>query len=144
MIIQMCIHVSTDESLASSTPMSNIHAQASIPNKPIFYESDGLVAVSFIVRFSRQSLARIGFIDPREVIQDLRLIPAFAYDKTSNLLSHSIARNPREKDLDWKLRAPNLLVEYLLSKESSRSEGRTDVPPDSGPGIEERIGEIRI
>ena len=84
MTIRLCIHVGTDESLASSTPMLNIHAQASIPNKPIFYESDGLVAVSFIVRFSRQSLARIWFIDPHEVIQDLRLIPAFAYGKTSN------------------------------------------------------------
>jgi hypothetical protein len=51
-----------------------------------------------------------GFVDPREVIRGVHLIPAFAYGKTSDLLSHSIARNPREKDLDWNYYYVNMWV----------------------------------
>ncbi|KIM85539.1 hypothetical protein PILCRDRAFT_776423 [Piloderma croceum F 1598] len=39
------------------------HTRPGIDSQQIFYQSDGLVAVSFVVRVSRRSLARIGFID---------------------------------------------------------------------------------
>jgi hypothetical protein len=41
-----------------------------------------------------------GIVGPCEVIRGVHLIPEFAYGKMSDLC-HSIARNPKEKDLDW-------------------------------------------
>jgi hypothetical protein len=43
-----------------------------------------------------------GFLDPKEVIRGVHLMPAFAFGRTSELLAPSIARQPREKDKDWR------------------------------------------
>jgi hypothetical protein len=41
------------------------------------------------------------FLDPQEIIRAVHLIPAFAYGRTSSLLSPSIARQPSENNEDW-------------------------------------------
>jgi len=46
--------------------------------------------------------AAFGFLDPREVIRGIHLIPAFMFGQTSKLLSRSpMARDKNENDKDW-------------------------------------------
>ena len=43
-----------------------------------------------------------GFLDPKEVIRGVHLIPTFHHGRTTTLLPPSItARVPSEKDEDW-------------------------------------------
>ena len=42
-----------------------------------------------------------GFLDPESIIRGVHLIPAFTYGQTSELLPHSIARQPSENHEDW-------------------------------------------
>jgi len=42
-----------------------------------------------------------GFLDPKEVIRGVHLLPAFAHGRTSDYLAPSIARQPSEKREDW-------------------------------------------
>lgn len=42
-----------------------------------------------------------GFLDPREIIRGVHLIPGFHYGQTDELLAPSIARQLDEKDLDY-------------------------------------------
>jgi len=42
-----------------------------------------------------------GFLDPNEVICRIHLIPTFAYGRTSDILTPSIARQPHENNEDW-------------------------------------------
>ena len=42
-----------------------------------------------------------GFLDPESIIRGVHLIPAFTYGQTSELLLHSIARQPSENHEDW-------------------------------------------
>jgi hypothetical protein len=46
-------------------------------------------------------LDAFGFLDPNLIIRGVHVIPAFAYDRTGQLLPPSIARLPEEKDKDW-------------------------------------------
>ena len=59
--------------------------------------------------FKERRLHRIGFADddsfgflnPKEVIRGVHLLPAFAYGRTSAHLGPSIVRQPGENDEDW-------------------------------------------
>jgi hypothetical protein len=42
-----------------------------------------------------------GFLNPKEVIRGVHLLPAFAHGRTSAYLGPSIARQPSEKHEDW-------------------------------------------
>jgi hypothetical protein len=42
-----------------------------------------------------------GFLDPKNVVRGVHLIPAFAYGHTNSLLQPSVARAPSEQDRDW-------------------------------------------
>jgi hypothetical protein len=42
-----------------------------------------------------------GFLDPKEVVRAVHLIPCFADGRTSNLLGPSIARHSSDHDWDW-------------------------------------------
>jgi hypothetical protein len=42
-----------------------------------------------------------GFLNPKDVIRAVHLIPTFAYGRTSDLLGQSIARQPAEEHEDW-------------------------------------------
>jgi len=42
-----------------------------------------------------------GFLDPKDVIRGVHLIPAFAHGRTDELLPLSIARQPKDHDRDW-------------------------------------------
>lgn len=42
-----------------------------------------------------------GFLNPKEVIRGVHLIPAFEHGRTSDYLARSIARQPSEKHEDW-------------------------------------------
>jgi hypothetical protein len=48
--------------------------------------------------------ATFGFLDPREVIQGVHLIPAFQHGQTSDFLPPSITAQPlaSDNDEDWK------------------------------------------
>lgn len=49
-----------------------------------------------------------GFLDARQIIRGAHLIPAFDYGKTTELLSTSIARQPRENHKDWEFYYVNM------------------------------------
>ncbi|KZP03324.1 hypothetical protein FIBSPDRAFT_1055351 [Athelia psychrophila] len=42
-----------------------------------------------------------GFLDPKEIIRAVHLIPAFAHGRSGDALGPSLIRHPREKDEDW-------------------------------------------
>jgi hypothetical protein len=42
-----------------------------------------------------------GFLDPKDVLRGVHIIPAFAHGKTDELLGRSIAGLPQEEDEDW-------------------------------------------
>ena len=46
-------------------------------------------------------LNAFGFLDPKEVIRGVHLIPNFASGRTASLLGPSIARHQNENDEDW-------------------------------------------
>ncbi|KAJ3551292.1 hypothetical protein NM688_g4788 [Phlebia brevispora] len=52
-----------------------------------------------------------GFLDPREVIRAVHLIPAFAHGKTDALLGPSIARIARDGNEDWQYFYVNIFVD---------------------------------
>lgn len=47
-------------------------------------------------------ISAFGFLDPREVVRGVHLIPAFHYGRTTALLQPSIARAPDDHDQDWR------------------------------------------
>ena len=42
-----------------------------------------------------------GFLDPKEIVRAVHLMPAFAHGKTKSLLGPSIVRHPKDQDQDW-------------------------------------------
>ena len=54
-----------------------------------------------------------GFLNPKEVIHGVHLLPAFAYGWTSGFLAPSIARQPSEEHEDWKYYYVNMYVNSL-------------------------------
>ena len=43
----------------------------------------------------------LGFLDPKEIIRAVHLIPAFAHGHCTDLLGPSIVRQPKENNEDW-------------------------------------------
>ena len=77
--------------------------------------------VSTNTGFSSRRLHRVGFIDgndsapfgfvnPKDVIRAVHLIPAYSYGRTQDILPPSICRQYWEKDSDWALYYVNMLV----------------------------------
>ena len=54
-----------------------------------------------------------GFLNPKEVIRGVHLLPAFAYGRTSAFLAPSIARQPSEEHEDWNYYYVNMYVNSL-------------------------------
>ncbi|KAG2742925.1 hypothetical protein P692DRAFT_20811012 [Suillus brevipes Sb2] len=52
-----------------------------------------------------------GFIDPKNIIRGVHLIPAFAFGHTSEYLSPSIIRHPSDNDEDWTYFYLNMFVD---------------------------------
>jgi hypothetical protein len=46
-------------------------------------------------------LGAFGFLDPKEVIRAVHLIPAFSFGRTTDYLGPSIIRKPEDGDEDW-------------------------------------------
>jgi hypothetical protein len=44
----------------------------------------------------------LGFLDPKEVIRGVHLLPAFGFGRTSELLGPSVVRQASEQDEDWR------------------------------------------
>ena len=65
------------------------------------WESRRLPRVRFI-EHNEEEGGTFGFLDPTVVIRGVHLIPVFAHGKTTELLAPSVARQPMEKDEDWK------------------------------------------
>ncbi|KAI0318229.1 hypothetical protein OF83DRAFT_48304 [Amylostereum chailletii] len=67
-----------------------------------------LHGVSFIPEHDH---APFGFLNPDQVVRAVQLIPAFAHGQTNRRLGPSIARAPKEKDLDWEMFCVCIFVE---------------------------------
>ena len=56
---------------------------------------------------------QFGFLDPKEVIRGVHLLPAFAHGRTSAYLAPSIARQPSEKHEDWVYYYVGVYINFL-------------------------------
>ncbi|ETW75354.1 hypothetical protein HETIRDRAFT_430757 [Heterobasidion irregulare TC 32-1] len=56
--------------------------------------------------------AAFGFLDPKQIIRGIHLIPAFARGHTSEQLGPSISRQPAENDEDWEGYYINMFVDH--------------------------------
>lgn len=66
------------------------------------------------VRFTdHNSTNSFGFLNPKEVIRGVHLIPAFESGRTSVYLAPSVARQPGEKHEDWVYYYVNMYVDSL-------------------------------
>jgi hypothetical protein len=63
------------------------------------FEARRLHRVGFL---DSEDPAAFGFLDPKEVVRAVHMIPGFAHGRTSDLLGPSIARHRDEKDEDWR------------------------------------------
>jgi hypothetical protein len=54
-----------------------------------------------------------GFLNPKDVIRGVHLLPAFAHGRTSAYLTPSIARQPNEKHEDWVYYYVNMYVNFV-------------------------------
>ncbi|KAG2149214.1 hypothetical protein DEU56DRAFT_729383 [Suillus clintonianus] len=52
-----------------------------------------------------------GFLDPRQIVRGIHLIPTFAYSRTDKLLPPSISHPLHEKNEDWKFYYVNMFVD---------------------------------
>ena len=65
------------------------------------------------------------FLDPKDVIRGIHLIPAFAHGHTADLLTPSIVHQPEENNEDWLYYYVNMYItKFLLRKQSTNHSSR--------------------
>ncbi|ETW76921.1 hypothetical protein HETIRDRAFT_422272 [Heterobasidion irregulare TC 32-1] len=78
-------------------------------NAPGGWDCKQLHSVAFI---PEDDLAMFGFLDPKQIIRSVHVIPAFACGHISEQLRPSIAQQPAKNDEDWERYYINMFVEH--------------------------------